>query len=80
MPFCDGFECTKRIRKHEKLQRKSHDSTGPRLRAFIVALTGQGSSSEKEQALACGMDHFIMKPMLLSDLKAFFAKWERAKV
>jgi CheY-like chemotaxis protein len=68
MPVCDGFESTERIRKLEKQRRKIRNPVGGRT-SFIIALTGQASSRDQDQAFASGVDKFITKPMSLSHLK-----------
>ncbi|KAG0650924.1 Signal transduction histidine-kinase [Hyphodiscus hymeniophilus] len=67
MPICDGFESTSRIRKLEKQRRKIQQAAGKT--SFIIALTGQASSRDQDQAFASGVDKFVTKPMSLSHLK-----------
>ena len=71
MPVCDGFESTARIRKLEKQRRKIRHPVGGRT-SFIIALTGQASSRDQDQAFASGVNKFITKPMSLSHLKTVF--------
>ena len=69
MPICDGFESTARIRKLEKQRRKIQQSSMEARTSFIIALTGQASRRDQDQAFASGVDKFITKPMSLSHLK-----------
>jgi CheY-like chemotaxis protein len=68
MPVCDGFESTARIRKLEKQRRKLHHNPGTKS-SFIIALTGQASSRDQDQAFQSGVNKFVTKPMSLSHLK-----------
>jgi CheY-like chemotaxis protein len=77
MPVCDGFESTARIRKLEKQRRKVQHPVGART-SFIIALTGQASSRDQDQAFASGVDKFVTKPMSLSHLKGLFNDLEAA--
>lgn len=52
MPIMDGCEVTRRIRKQLGL------STLP-----VIALTAGAMASEREQAIAAGMDDFLTKPL-----------------
>jgi CheY-like chemotaxis protein len=78
MPICDGFESTARIRKLEKQRRKIQQSSMEARTSFIIALTGQASSRDQDQAFASGVDKFITKPMSLSHLKALLDDLEAA--
>jgi CheY-like chemotaxis protein len=51
MPFLNGLEATRAIRKL------------PIKRAFIIALTADATSKERDACLAAGMDAFISKPI-----------------
>lgn len=75
MPIWDGFESTARIRKLEKQRRKIQ--LGGRA-SFIIALTGQASSRDQDQAFASGVDKFVTKPMSLSHLKTILTELEAA--
>ena len=77
MPICDGFESTARIRKLEKHRRKVRHPVGGR-RSFIIALTGQASSRDQDQAFSSGVDKFVTKPMSLSHLKMLLNELESA--
>lgn len=67
MPVMDGLEATRRLRA---LQREG------RLRHFpIVALTAHALESDRERAVAAGMDGYLTKPLLLEALRAELQRW-----
>ena len=61
MPEMDGFEAARMIRKHER----ENDATA----THIVALTAHAMAEHREAVFACGMDHFLSKPITLNELK-----------
>ena len=65
LPGMDGIDTTKLIREKE-------DKSGKTKRVPIVALTAH---STKEQCLSAGMDDFLQKPALISDLKRVADRW-----
>jgi PAS domain S-box-containing protein len=58
MPVMDGIETTRRIRMAEL----------PGQHLPIVAMTANAMQSDRERCLAAGMDDFISKPIVLSEL------------
>jgi CheY-like chemotaxis protein len=64
MPKKNGFETTLEIRK------LSHSGTPP-----IIALTAGIFVEEKEKCLSSGMNDYISKPIILSDLEQILHKW-----
>lgn len=66
MPEMDGFEATRRIREFEK---ENGVEATP-----IVALTAHAMEEHREAVYACGMNHFLCKPITLAELKTAFEK------
>jgi len=60
MPEMDGFEATRQIRQYEKSQRLEATP--------IVALTAHAMQEHREAVYACGMSHYLCKPVTLDDL------------
>lgn len=60
MPVMNGYEATRHIRRFEQQM-----AIKP---AFIIALTGLGNASAKNEAYNSGMDHFLTKPVSLKKL------------
>ncbi|KAL3472386.1 hypothetical protein BJX99DRAFT_262373 [Aspergillus californicus] len=66
MPVMDGLESTREIRSFEKEKEKDqHDSFKP---ATVIALSGLGSSSVRQEAFNSGMDLFLSKPVRFQEL------------
>lgn len=61
MPEMDGFDSARMIRKYER----ENDSPATQ----IVALTAHAMAEHREAVFACGMDHFLSKPITLNELK-----------
>ncbi|RYG60649.1 response regulator, partial [bacterium] len=66
MPFCDGLEATRILRKAEALHHKS--------RLPIVALTANAMASDREACAKAGMDDFISKPITLDAMGDLLAR------
>ncbi len=62
MPELDGIESTKKIRLYEK----NKGITNP---VFIIAVTANAFSEDKDKCLSAGMNDFISKPFKISELK-----------
>ena len=59
MPVMSGYEATKRIRELED----------PRLAGIpIIAMTANAFEEDKQEALACGMNGHIAKPINVEQL------------
>ena len=60
MPEMDGFAATREIRRREST---TEAMPWERTHAFVVALTANALSSDREACLAAGMDDFLTKPV-----------------
>jgi CheY-like chemotaxis protein len=67
MTGMNGYELTAAIRSIE-----AKAGTG---RTPVIALTGNAMKGEDEHCKSVGMDDYLSKPLMLSDLKAMLAKW-----
>ncbi len=59
LPGIDGYELARRIRALPNGQNLT-----------MVALTGYGQESDKQQARAAGFDHHLTKPVNIAQLRA----------
>lgn len=62
MPRLDGVAATQRIRALPRCQR-----------VRIVALTGWGQATDRQRTREAGMDHHLIKPVSLDDLRSVLA-------
>ncbi len=63
MPEIDGYEAAQIIRKWEVEANRTQS-------VRIVALTAAALPGERERCLACGMNHYLVKPVGLNELKS----------
>ncbi len=66
MPGMDGIEATQELRRRE--------AKGGGRRNVVIALTANAFESDRERALAAGMDDFITKPVRLDQLARTLAR------
>ncbi len=66
MPGMDGYEATRRIRDVENARSASEPS--PCRRVPIVALSANALSDDRDRGIAAGMDDYLTKPLLQSEL------------
>lgn len=64
MPECDGYEATRRIRAKPAFK----------TRPWIVAMTAGAGSSDREDAIASGMDDYLSKPLRPELLEVMLAR------
>lgn len=65
MPVMDGYEATRRIRAMDSMTRY----------VPIVALTAGATASDRQRALASGMDDYLPKPVRREELGALLDRW-----
>jgi CheY-like chemotaxis protein/HPt (histidine-containing phosphotransfer) domain-containing protein len=66
MPQLDGFKATRAIRDAE-------GETGRH--TIIVAMTAGAMEDDRQACLAAGMDDYLCKPVMLSDLQRVIGRW-----
>ena len=67
MPEMDGFEATKNIRKNEEAEGNNH--------TYIVALTADAMTGDREKCLNAGMDDYLNKPVRAQEVADMLEKW-----
>jgi signal transduction histidine kinase/CheY-like chemotaxis protein len=70
LPVVDGLEATRRVRARE--------NAGAR-RTPIVAMTAGTHASEREAAVAAGMDDYLTKPVTVEDLDRVIARFTTSR-
>ncbi|KAJ5930055.1 hypothetical protein N7466_005548 [Penicillium verhagenii] len=70
MPVMNGFDAARMIRTFEK--ERGDESK----RSKIIALTGLSSVSDETEALDCGMDMFLTKPVAFKEVKKILDRWD----
>ena len=67
MPVMDGLKATEKIRDWERLHAKP--------RTPIAALTAGAYAEDRENCRIAGMDDYLTKPIMVSELKMLIEKW-----
>ena len=67
MPFVDGYQATREIRKHEQ---ENGLKSVP-----IIAVTANALSDDEEKCLSSGMNDYISKPMKFGDFAGKLLQW-----
>ena len=65
MPVMDGLQATRRLSA----------MLAPHLRPRVVAMTANAMAGDRERCLDAGMDDYIAKPVLPSDVQALIERW-----
>jgi CheY-like chemotaxis protein/HPt (histidine-containing phosphotransfer) domain-containing protein len=69
MPELDGYETAREIRRLEADRKLGH-----RPPAFLIALTANAMTGDREKCLAAGMDEFLTKPLDLDQLPVVLSR------
>ncbi|THY15226.1 hypothetical protein D6D01_07960 [Aureobasidium pullulans] len=68
MPIMDGFEASRKIREYE-----TSSSEQVKQPTYIIALTGLGSDSSRQEAAISGIDQFHTKPVKLDHIRTLLS-------
>ena len=71
MPEMDGYEATRRIRRHQYDKSLASDSPTP----IIVAMTANAMQGDREKCLEAGMDDYLAKPVRPEDIRLIIERW-----
>jgi two-component system sensor histidine kinase/response regulator len=74
MPEMDGFEACRMLRLAERNPNYSWKRP-----VWIIALTANAMSGEREKCIAAGMDDYLSKPVRSADLNNAMARWRQAR-
>ncbi|KAF2123396.1 two-component sensor protein histidine protein kinase-like protein [Dothidotthia symphoricarpi CBS 119687] len=66
MPNCDGYEATRRIRKHPNPEVRN---------ILIIAMTASAIEGDREKCLDSGMNNYLAKPVRAQTLKALLESY-----
>ncbi len=70
MPVLDGYEASRRWRRHEDASGGGH--------LPIVAMTANAMAGDRQKCLDAGMDDYLSKPVTRGDLEGCLRRWLRA--
>ena len=70
MPEMDGFAATRALR-----EREAQASGAGSRRMPVIALTANAMDGDRERCLEAGMDDYLSKPMVRSELSSMLSKW-----
>jgi two-component system sensor histidine kinase/response regulator len=74
MPEMDGFEASRMLRVAE--QTSNYSWKRP---VWIIALTANAMSGEREKCLAAGMDDYLSKPVRVAEIRNALMRWKEAR-
>jgi FOG: CheY-like receiver len=72
MPGMDGYEAPRQIRRLEEERGISGAKRLP-----VIALTAYVLAGDREKCLACGMDDYLVKPVIPEQLQKMVSMWSR---
>ena len=70
MPELDGYEATRRLRRHER-ERGTH--------VPIVAMTAHAYPEDRKKCISSGMDDYLAKPFSIENLDEILCRWLNTK-
>ncbi len=70
MPEMDGYEAARMIRQAERSANASW-----RVPVYIVAMTANAMTGDREKCLSAGMDDYLSKPVRRAELHSALMKW-----
>jgi PAS domain S-box-containing protein len=74
MPEMDGFEACRLLRTAERTTKCSWKPP-----VWIIALTANAMSGEREKCLAAGMDDYLSKPVRPAEIRNALKRWKEAR-
>jgi two-component system, sensor histidine kinase and response regulator len=74
MPEMDGFEACRMLRQAERSSNYSWKRP-----VWIIALTANAMSGEREKCLEAGMNDYLSKPVRVSEIKNALTRWKEAR-
>jgi CheY-like chemotaxis protein/nitrogen-specific signal transduction histidine kinase len=71
MPEMDGYEATRKIRRHQYDKDPFRNSHPP----VIIAMTANAMQGDREKCLEAGMDDYLAKPVRPEDIRLVIERW-----